>query len=120
MIYAVITGLGRRGPWYHELLVPRIGDERWRNGHIEWKEMLTQAEPWDVEIETRRTVEVRLQAFVLGEILILDKPGGREVAGLTRKPSKWFIEYEEYESIDAAVCRAKQILENEEKQNAKR
>lgn len=51
--------------------------------------------------------------FEAGEIVILDRPGGREVAGVQRKPSKWGVEYEEFTSLDRAVKKAKEVLEKE-------
>lgn len=49
----------------------------------------------------------RVEVFSLGEILILDA-NGRDI-GTTRKPSKWFIETEEFDTLDAAVERALEV-----------
>lgn len=54
-----------------------------------------------------------LRAFELGEILILDEPLGREVSGRQRAPRKWGNEYEEFDNLDNAVARAKEVLKHE-------
>jgi hypothetical protein len=51
-----------------------------------------------------------MEVFTLGEICILDEPLGREVSGKRRAPRKWFIEYEEFTSLDKAVARAQEVL----------
>lgn len=57
------------------------------------------------------SLALRVRVFEPGEILICN--GGREVAGKGRKPSKWFIEYEEFDNINDAVQRAVAITYNE-------
>jgi hypothetical protein len=54
---------------------------------------------------------VRVQVFTLGEILLLDGPGGREVVGPGRKPSKWMVTTEEFASLDAAIARAQKVVD---------
>ena len=52
---------------------------------------------------------VRLQNFELGEILVLNDYG-REISGRERKPGKWFVVCEEFDSIDKAIKRAEQVM----------
>ena len=54
-------------------------------------------------------LRLRSEVFELGEILILD--GGREVAGRGRKPGKWGAKYEEFDCLEVAVARAREVLE---------
>lgn len=69
-----------------------------------------------------RPVEVNIQlgmeipVFTLGEILICDPTTGREIAGVQRKPSKWFIETEWFSNLDEAIHRARIIMEIAEEQ----
>lgn len=53
-------------------------------------------------------LELRYPVFTLGEILVLDD-SGREVSGIGRKPSKWFVSYETFDTIELAVDRAREI-----------
>lgn len=53
--------------------------------------------------------------FELGEIVILTHRGGREVDGKQRKPSKWFVEVEEYRSLPKAVARSREVINAEYK-----
>ena len=46
--------------------------------------------------------------FRLSEILVLDG-SGREVAGAGRKPDKWDVDCEEFDTIEAAVARAREV-----------
>lgn len=62
-----------------------------------------------------RLWDLRMPAFHVGEILILDEPGGREVGYPGRKPSKWFVEVAEYADLDTAVTRAREVLDAETK-----
>lgn len=54
-------------------------------------------------------LHLRFPVFTLGEILILDGPGGREVSGLGRKPSKWSVTCEEFDNIFPAMHRAREV-----------
>ena len=56
--------------------------------------------------------DVMISVFEEGEILIVDE-SGREVAGLRRKPSKWYVEYEEFEDLEKAIERAKEVIRGE-------
>lgn len=47
--------------------------------------------------------------FILGEILVLDSPYGREISGRGRKPSKWVVACEEFSDINEAIKRAKEV-----------
>jgi hypothetical protein len=51
---------------------------------------------------------LRLEVFVPGEILVLDDDG-REVAGHGRKPGKWDVDVEEFDTIEQAVSRALEV-----------
>lgn len=46
----------------------------------------------------------RMPVFAVGEILILDDDG-REIAGHGRKPSKWAVTCEEFDTIEEALTR---------------
>jgi hypothetical protein len=51
--------------------------------------------------------------FERGEILVLE-PNGREPFGEGRKPAKWFVTTEEFDTLaEALACRA-QMLERDE------
>ena len=52
---------------------------------------------------------VSLPVFTLGEVLIVDS-GGREVVGAQRKPSKWYVDYEGFVTVEQAVQRAQEVL----------
>jgi len=51
---------------------------------------------------------LRIPVFILSEILILDLTG-REVAGYGRKPDKWSVTCEEFDTIEEALARAKEV-----------
>lgn len=51
-----------------------------------------------------------IENFTLGEICILDEPDGREVSGRQRAPRKWCIDYEEFDDLDKAVARAREVV----------
>lgn len=63
---------------------------------------------------------VKMEAFKIGEILVLhDDEYGREVSGMQRKPCKWFLKYECFESVDDAIARAEEVMKQQElKQDA--
>jgi len=49
-----------------------------------------------------------IQVFRLGEILLLDS-NGREYSSPGRKPSYWFVETEEFDTLKEAVARANEV-----------
>lgn len=51
--------------------------------------------------------------FQKGEVVLLDDRTGRELDGHQRKPSKWFIDYELYDSLDDAILRAFEVTKCE-------
>jgi len=53
-------------------------------------------------------VEAKLPVFHLSEILILDQ-NGREVTGMMRKPSKWSVEFKEFNTLDKAIEYSKEL-----------
>jgi hypothetical protein len=53
-------------------------------------------------------LNLRAPVFVLGEVLVLDGDG-REVAGRGRKPDKWDVDCERFDSIDDAIARARSL-----------
>ena len=59
------------------------------------------------------SLDFRVQVFELGELLILDAPDGREVAGKQRAPRKWYVEYEEFDDIEDAIKRSREVLDAE-------
>lgn len=48
---------------------------------------------------------LKTKVFEVGEIIICDE-SGREVCYPGRKPSKWIVEYEIFDSLDDAVLKA--------------
>lgn len=50
----------------------------------------------------------RMEVFILGEILILDN-NDRDF-GTTRKPSKWEVEIEEFDTLEEAIERSKEVM----------
>ena len=73
--------------------------------------IIVSAIPFIIEKDGRRFKIERLKSkvFYEGEILIVDE-SGREVAGLCRKPSKWNVEYEEFDNLEDAIKRARKIV----------
>lgn len=57
----------------------------------------------DEIIDKEKFINVRIPAFELGEIVIVDLDTGREIDGAQRKPSKWVLEYEEVETLEEAI-----------------
>lgn len=51
----------------------------------------------------------RTTVFELGEILVVDRAGGREIGGSGRKPSKWSVKREHFEALEAAVARSCEV-----------
>lgn len=51
---------------------------------------------------------LRQPVFCLGEILIT-RDGVRECSGRGRKPSKWLVEYERFDSVDDAINRSNEV-----------
>ena len=64
----------------------------------------------------QKVLSVKLPVFHRGEILLLDD-SGREICGMQRKPSKWFIEYEEFKTLKKAIVRALEITKEMENEN---
>jgi len=54
--------------------------------------------------------ECKVPVFEEGEIVICDIDIGREVCYPGRKPSKWGVVYDVFDSLDNAVKRAKELL----------
>ena len=63
--------------------------------------------------KTNDYINAHIPVFTLGEILILDGPYGREIAGMRRKPSKWFVEVEEFSHLDDAIEKAQEVLKED-------
>jgi hypothetical protein len=57
----------------------------------------------------RKLIRLQYPVFELGEILLIG-PSGREVTMPGRKPSKWLVEYEEFNSVESAVARSEEIV----------
>lgn len=51
---------------------------------------------------------IRTPVFKVGEILIMGLDG-REVTGDGRKPSKWDVTCEEFDNVEAAITRAREV-----------
>lgn len=58
-----------------------------------------------VKLMGMAALSLRAPVFALGEILVVDE-SGREIGGIARKPSKWDIDYEEYDTVEEAVAKA--------------
>jgi len=52
---------------------------------------------------------LRQEVFQLGEVLIT-QDGERECVPPGRKPSKWNVEYETFDSIEEAVAKARELV----------
>lgn len=59
-----------------------------------------------------QALHLHTQVFWPGEILVLDG-NGREIGGMGRKPSKWFVEVEEFDNVEDAIARAREIERHE-------
>lgn len=76
-------------------------------------EKMSEANGWQSKYEHVNpaiSLQLHMPVFTLGEILILDE-SGREVAGAGRKPSKWYVTCEEFNTVEEAVARAQQLEE---------
>jgi len=51
---------------------------------------------------------VRMPVFEIGEVLIVNDYG-REIVGHGRKADKWDVDYEEFDTIEEAVVRAREV-----------
>jgi hypothetical protein len=67
----------------------------------------TEKDGTTIDLTKEQLVACSVPVFKLGEILILNDHGRSIPDG--RKPSKWFVEYEEFNDIEAAVRRAKEV-----------
>jgi hypothetical protein len=105
--FAVITKIPADGNCSDELLVPRKFKTGWDSGGEVEEELFTTIDNPTAE-DVIRMIRVRLPVFSLGEILIVNDIG-REFAGKGRKPSKWNVEYEEFDTIEQAIDRAKAL-----------
>ncbi len=99
--YCVITKIDPNGCEYDDIAA-KDKEGRWSIKELERNPMKTG--------DQRKFLEIRMPAFVLGEVVILDKEYGREVCGRQRKPSKWFIETEMFNSLEKAVKRSQEVL----------
>lgn len=67
-----------------------------------------KSEKYDFE----KLIHIKTPVFVEGEIIIADSRSGREVDGHQRKPSKWYVEYETYKTLEEAVNRSRDLFES--------
>lgn len=106
--FAVITKVPkvREGNEYDQILV-----EGWDETN---EEVIYHLPKEDVKYRAVDTkyVNAKLPVFHLGEILILDEIG-REVAGMGRKPSKWSVEINSFDTLDEAIECAQKVLRDE-------
>lgn len=63
-----------------------------------------------IRVPPALAITLRVPVFGTGEILVLD-PSGREIGYPGRKPDKWLVEYEEFDDLDAAVARSREMFE---------
>ena len=98
MILAVVTRVPPDGDQGNlAVQVPLFQDR----GNVGLGDPLPAADPMLV-------ISLRGPVFTIGEILVLDEKGGREVGGHGRKPGKWDVglEYFEVTSVAAAATRS--------------
>jgi hypothetical protein len=48
--------------------------------------------------------------FDQGEIIVVDDEYGREIGGAGRNPSKWFVECEYFDDVEAAIARSREVM----------
>lgn len=60
------------------------------------------------DISNYSAIRAKLPVFELGEILIVNR-NGREISGKGRKPDKWYVEYETFWTLRAAIKRVKSL-----------
>lgn len=74
---------------------------------------LASALVYRLPAEARMAVMLRgrVPVFDLGEILVLDE-NDREISGRGRKPSKWEVDCEYFDNIEAAITRARAVMES--------
>ena len=60
---------------------------------------------------TREYIEIKVQVFELGEIIIVNDIG-REIGGIERKADKWNVEYKEFhlKDIEKAIRLSEQLM----------
>ena len=58
-------------------------------------------------------MELYTQVFWKGEILVLDE-SGREIGGVGRKPSKWFVTCEHFNNIEDAIRRSREVTRDDD------
>jgi hypothetical protein len=56
-------------------------------------------------------LSLHVPVFHLGEVLIMDDDTGREIPYPGRKPSKWSVTCEEFDDVEAAVARAREVMD---------
>jgi len=62
---------------------------------------------------TDGALNFRGPVFHLGEVMIVEDTGGREVVGRGRKASKWDVNVETYDTVEEAVARAWEVAERD-------
>lgn len=62
------------------------------------------------EFKVAAALHGRVEVFSLGEILIVDQDG-REIGGNMRKPEKWFVDAEYFDTAEQAVSKASEVIE---------
>ena len=60
--------------------------------------------------EVGQPTHIRMPVFHIGEILFLND-SGREVIGRGRKPCKWAVTCEEFETVEEAIKKAMEVTE---------
>lgn len=103
MIYAVVTKIDTQDVATAMDLVVRTAQGTQETDYRDTYVPAFQALGFDA------TLALHIPVWTLGEIVVLAYSGGREVNGAQRKPSKWFVEVEEFDTIEAAVNRAIEV-----------
>lgn len=103
--YAVIT----RIPRYPDEVVGEHGYRNMYDDLIYYDDenlVLTEGDHLE-EIEHSKIFRIKRQTFRLGEVIPIDEYG-REFGGDGRKPSKWVVDFEVYDSVIDAILRGEE------------
>lgn len=61
-------------------------------------------------IRNKTVIDAKVEVFQVGEVLICDSVGEREIPYPGRKPSKWTVSYERYDDIQEALKRSVDVF----------
>lgn len=101
---------GESGNLYHDVPYVEIEEPSEGNGWVPPVASYYTVEPFKTLIKQPGFPMFMHPCFELGEILVVNEHG-REITGMGRKASKWFVEYETFNTIDEAIARALEVQE---------